>query len=447
MSAWFEQRLQDCGPALAMQGSWGDCTYADLARLQAAIRADLQALALDGPAVFAIVGEHEPAAAAWLFTLAEAGHSVAPLAGNLAEHPGKLAEIGAQWIVTSAGFRWKLLPRMSEPSAHPAFGQLRARGHAGLVLFSSGTSGRPKVMVQDLTVLLSTYQDRRRNRLPVLALLGFDHIGGLNTMLGALATGSTLVVPADRSAAVVAAAMARHRVAVLPASPTFLNLLLVSGERQAHDLSALRVITYGTEPMPPGLLPRLREAFPRVRFIQTFGTSETGIIRTESPDADSTFIRFVDPSTEWKVVDDELWLRSRTQVEGYLDARDGAGKFTGDGWFRTGDKVELGPRGTLRILGRLGEVINVGGEKLMPAEVESVILGLPLVLDCRVRGEANALVGQAVVADVVAAPGADHDELRATIRSACRRALAAHKVPTRVRFVPAVSGARLKKTR
>jgi len=447
MSAWFEQRLQDCGPALAMQGPWGDCTYADLARLQAAIRADLQALALDGPAVFAIVGEHEPAAVAWLFTLAEAGHSVAPLAGNLAEHPGKLAEIGAQWIVTSAGFRWKLLPRMSEPSAHPAFGQLRARGHAGLVLFSSGTSGRPKVMVQDLTVLLSTYQDRRRNRLPVLALLGFDHIGGLNTMLGALATGSTLVVPADRSAAVVAAAMARHRVAVLPASPTFLNLLLVSGERQAHDLSALRVITYGTEPMPPGLLPRLREAFPRVRFIQTFGTSETGIIRTESPDADSTFIRFVDPSAEWKVVDDELWLRSRTQVEGYLDARDGAGKFTGDGWFRTGDKVELGPRGTLRILGRLGEVINVGGEKLMPAEVESVILGLPLVLDCRVRGEANALVGQAVVADVVAAPGVDHDELRATIRSACRRALAAHKVPTRVRFVPAVSGARLKKTR
>ncbi len=447
MSAWFEQRSRDGGPALAMQGPWGDCTYADLARLQATVRADLQALALDGPAVFAIVGEHEPAAVAWLFALAEAGHSVAPLAGNLAEHPGKLAEIGAQWIVTSAGFGWKLLPRMSEPSAHLAFGHLRAQGHAGLVLFSSGTSGRPKVMVQDLTVLLSTYQDRRRNRLPVLALLGFDHIGGLNTMLGAFAAGSTLVVPADRSTAVVAAAMARHRVAVLPASPTFLNLLLVAGAHQAHDLSALRVITYGTEPMPPDLLTRLREAFPRVRFIQTFGTSETGIIRTESPDAASTFIRFVDPTTEWKVVDDELWLRSPTQVGGYLDARDGAGKFTSDGWFRTGDKVELGPEGTLRILGRLGEVINVGGEKLMPAEVESVILGLPLVWDCRVRGEANALVGQAVVADVVAAPGADHEQLRATIRTACRRALAAHKVPTRVRFVPAVSGARLKKIR
>ena len=430
-----------------MQGPWGHCSYADLARLMDAVRADLRSLALDSPAVFVIVGEHEPAAVAWLFALAEAGHSVAPLAGNLAEHPGKLAEIGAQWIVTSAGMGWKLLPRMSEPSAHAAFGGLRACGHAGLVLFSSGTSGRPKAMVQDLTVLLATYEGRRRHRLPILALLGFDHIGGLNTLFGALASGTTLVVPGARSPAQVAAAMERHRVAVLPASPTFLNLLLVSGEHRARDLSALRVITYGTEPMPLGLLQRLREAFPQARFIQTFGTSETGIIRTESPDPGSTFIRFTDPATEWKVVDEELWLRSRTQVGGYLDARDGAGKFTADGWFRTGDKVELGPQGTVRILGRLGEVINVGGEKLMPAEVESVILGLPSVLDCRVLGEANALIGQAVVAEVVAAASADHEQLRAAIRNACRRALAAHKVPTRVRFVDVVSGPRLKKNR
>lgn len=430
-----------------MHGPWGDCTYAELEQLRMAARADLQALALDGPAVFALVGEHAPAAVAWLFALAEAGHSVAPLAGNLAEHPGKLAEVGAQWIVTTAGREWKLLPRVSEPSVHPAFVALHAQGHAGLVLFSSGTSGRPKVMVQDLSVLLGTYSGRRLNRLPVLALLGFDHIGGLNTLLGTLAAGATLVVPADRSAAQVAAVMERQRVAVLPASPTFLNLLLVSGEPRTRDLSALRVITYGTEPMPLGLLQRLREAFPRVRFIQTFGTSETGIIRTESPDPASTYIRFIDPDTEWKVVAEELWLRSRTQVGGYLDSRDGAGKFTSDGWFRTGDQVELGPDGTLRILGRLGEAINVGGEKLMPAEVESVILGLPLVLDCRVRGEAHALIGQAVVADVVAASAADHEQLRATIRNACRRALAAHKVPTRVSFVEAVSGGRLKKTR
>jgi acyl-coenzyme A synthetase/AMP-(fatty) acid ligase len=181
-----------------------------------------------------------------------------------------------------------------------------------------------------------------------------------------------------------------------------------------------------------------------VRFIQTFGTSETGITRTESPVAGSTFLRFEDPNLEWKVVDDELWLRSRTQVAGYLNASNE--RFTADGWFRTGDKVEPGPDGTIRVLGRMGEMINVGGEKLMPAEVESVVLSVAGVMDCRVRGEPHPLIGQTVVVDVVASV-ADQEALRAAIRSACRERLARHKAPTRVTFVPSVSGERMKKTR
>ena len=246
------------------------------------------------------------------------------------------------------------------------------------------------------------------------------------------------------SAGSAAAAIARHQVAVLPASPTFLNLLLAAGV-PAAELTSLRVITYGTEPMPESLLGRLRAAFPRVRFIQTFGTSETGIFRTESPDPGSTFLRFDDPGLAWKVEDDELWLRSRTQVTGYLNA--GNERFTADGWFRTGDRVEVRADGALRILGRVGELINVGGEKLMPAEVETVLLTVPGVRDCRVAGEPSALTGQTVVADVVLASGHDAEVVRAALRQACRARLARHKVPTRVRFVPAVAGDRLKKIR
>jgi acyl-coenzyme A synthetase/AMP-(fatty) acid ligase len=259
-----------------------------------------------------------------------------------------------------------------------------------------------------------------------------------------LAAGALVVVPADLSVGSVAAALARHQVAVLPASPTFLNLLLAAGV-PAAELTSLRVITYGTEPMPESLLGRLRAAFPRVRFIQTFGTSETGIFRTESPDPGSTFLRFDDPGLAWKVEGDELWLRSRTQVTGYLNA--GNERFTADGWFRTGDRVEVRADGALRILGRVGELINVGGEKLMPAEVETVLLTVPGVRDCRVAGEPSALTGQTVVADVVLAPGHDAEVVRTALRQACRARLARHKVPTRVRFVPAVSGDRLKKIR
>jgi acyl-CoA synthetase (AMP-forming)/AMP-acid ligase II len=426
----------------AMAGTWGVVTYAELAGLAGKIRHELAQLRLDRPTAFGLIGEHGPAATAWLLALAESGHFVAPLSGNAAEHPTKLALINAQWIVVADALGWKLLPRVDEPSAHPLFRQLSDQGSAGLILFSSATSGAPKAMVQDFGKLLASYESRRESDLGMLALLGFDHIGGLNTLLNTLAAGSLLAVPPSRSPADVAATVARHKVAILPASPTFLNLLLTAG--LTEELSSLRVITYGTEPMPESLLVRLKAAFPRVRFIQTFGTSETGIARTGSPEAGSTFLRFEDPNLEWKVVGDELWLRSRTQVAGYLNACNES--FTADGWFRTGDKVEQGPNGAMRILGRMGEMINVGGEKLMPAEVESVVLGIAGVADCRVRGEPHPLTGQTVVVDVVTSL-ADHEALRSAIRTACRGRLARHKIPTRVTFVSSVSGERMKKVR
>jgi acyl-coenzyme A synthetase/AMP-(fatty) acid ligase len=439
---WLQQRFAASGDRPALIGSWGECSYARLAGLVDEAKRGLAGLRLPGPSAVAVVGGHGPAAVAWVLALESAGHFAVPLAGNPAEHPLRLAQVHAQWIVTAQGYDWSLLPRIDEASAHPLFQQLQARGAAGLVLFSSGTSGQPKAMVQDLSALLTTYQERHPSGLPILALLGFDHIGGLNTLFGALASGAPVVVPASHAPVDVAKAIAGHRVAVLPASPTFLNLLLAAGV--TADLSSLRVITYGTEPMPESLLLRLKTAFPRVRFIQTFGTSETGITRTESPEPGSTFLRFEDPHLEWKVVDDELWLRSRTQIAGYLNASNE--RFTADGWFRTGDKVELGPNGTLRILGRMGEMINVGGEKLMPAEVESIVLGVPGVADCRVRGEAHPLTGQTVAVDVVSFTS-DQEALRSAIRTACRERLARHKIPTRVTFVPSVSGERMKKTR
>jgi acyl-coenzyme A synthetase/AMP-(fatty) acid ligase len=273
-------------------------------------------------------------------------------------------------------------------------------------------------------------------------MLGSDHIGGINTLLGALSAGALLVIPENRSPQCVAEAIRKYGVIVLPATPTFLNLLLVSGETH---LPSLRLITYGTEPMPEGLLQRLRETFMHARFMQTFGTSETGILKTSSPNPDSTFISIDDENVEWKIIDNELWLRTKTQVQGYINSSNEA--FTSDGWFRTGDRVERGPNNTLRILGRTGELINVGGEKVMPAEVESVILKVPGVADCHVFGEKNLIVGQTVAAEVVAMYNVELDALRSTIRINCRDVLAPYKVPVRINFVSALAQKNLKKTR
>ncbi len=442
MSSWILKRFTSFGNEPALAGSFGQVSYAELAQLVITADKELAALKLNEPTAFALVGEQSPSSVAWLIALAAKGHFVVPLAGDVAEHPKKLAQLNVKWIVVLDGLAWKLFPRVDE-SKHPDFLQRRVdQKHAGLILFSSGTSGTPKAMVQDLETLLNTYEARRVSHLPVIAMLGSDHIGGINTLLGALSSGALLVVPASRSPQCVAEAIRRYQVVVLPATPTFLNLLLVSGET---NLPSLRLITYGTEPMPESLLLRVREKFPRVRFIQTFGTSETGILKTSSPDPDSTFLSIDDESVEWKIIDDELWLRSKTQVKGYLNSSNEA--FTSDGWFRTGDKVEQGPGRTLRVLGRFGEQINVGGEKVMPTEVESVILKVPGVMDCRVFAEKSAIVGQTVAAEVVAKSTEDTEKLRALIRATCRSALSAYKVPTRINFSNSITAARLKKLR
>ena len=126
MSLFFRLSAYSAKPALA--GPWGVVTYAELAGLVAKARASLAQLRLDRPTAFGLVGEHGPASTAWLLALAEAGHFVAPLAGNAAEHPARLALVNAQWVVVAEACEWKLLPRVDEPAAHPLFRRLAEQG-------------------------------------------------------------------------------------------------------------------------------------------------------------------------------------------------------------------------------------------------------------------------------------------------------------------------------
>jgi acyl-coenzyme A synthetase/AMP-(fatty) acid ligase len=445
MNLWLLERFKKYNTKPALAGSWGQFTYTELAQLVEKIESEFKSLAGSTPTTIGLVGDCCPASVAWLIASERLQHWVVPMMDHAQETAEKLNQIHAQWVVITDNLTWKVYPRASVGTLEVETSQSLPTHHAGLVLFSSGTSGNPKIMLQDLSVLLNTYESRRENSLTLLSLLGFDHIGGINTLLGGLAAGSQMVIPESRAPEQVITTIKKHQVAILPATPTFLNLLLIAASHRLADLASLRLITYGTEPMPEGLLVRLRQVLPAVRLIQTFGTSETGILKTETPDADSNFLRINDPNVEWKIVGDELWLRSRTQIRGYLNASNE--KFTADGWFMTGDKVERGPNDTLRILGRTGEMINVGGQKLMPTEVESVILSVPGVVDCRVFGEKNAMVGQTVVADVISEAGQNWETLRSLIRQTCRQTLSAYKVPTRLNLVTAISTNRLKKQR
>src|SRR5262249_41134676 len=149
--------------------------------------------------------------------------------------------------------------------------------------------------------------------------------------------------------------------------PTFLRMMLIACAHERFDLSSLKLITYGTEPMSAGTLRDLRNALPAVRIKQTYGSSELGILPTQSQASDSLWLKL---GVETRVHDGVLWVRSPAAMFGYLNHNS---PFDADGWYNTMDAVEVEGE-YMHILGRESEIINVGGEKVYPAEVEDVLL-------------------------------------------------------------------------
>jgi acyl-CoA synthetase (AMP-forming)/AMP-acid ligase II len=392
-------------------------------------------------------GEATFAALAWFFGAALAGAVVAPLR---AEREGELEN----WRQHAAP-RWRVRDAVLEalpaaphaPAAEQLLAQLRAAGHPGLILATGGTTGTPKLVLHDLTALLATVPVKQSAARRIMPLMRFDHIGGLDMAWRALGSGHVLVAPpAEPDPAAVAAAIARHGVEVMPATPSFLNLLLAAEAHRHHSLGSLRVVPYGAEPMPVGLLARLRSALPKVEFVQRFGTSETGALPVTECGAG---LQLGDDAAgfQWKIVDGELWVRSPAQALGYLAGE--AGGLGRDGWFRTGDLAERGPDGSVCVLGRREELINVGGEKVLPAEVEGVLQEHPLVADCRVHAERNALLGQVVAAEIVwRGPETDAVAVKRALHEFGADRLPRHKLPASVTLVAAVAATRnLKKRR
>ena len=332
--------------------------------------------------VVAILADYSFVSIALFFALYENKNIIAPITStSKKEIDGKVKESFSTKIINLENEKLVITNIKSEAS-HKIINGLQTSKCAGLILFSSGSTGTPKAMIHNLDTLVDSYGDKKQKQINMLVFLMFDHIGGINTMLNILSMNATMIIPQNRNADDICKLIEEYKIAVLPSSPTFLNLILINRSYEKYDLSSLRMITYGTETMPEGLLNRLKAVFSKVKFLQTFGTSETGIATTSSKSSNSTFMKIDDENLEYKIVDNELWLRSKTQILGYLNRS--MESFTNDGWFKTGDLVELDNEGFIKIIGRNKEIINVGGQKVLPSEVESVLLGMDEIEDCLV---------------------------------------------------------------
>ncbi|MCU8069533.1 ANL family adenylate-forming protein [Shewanella sp. SM32] len=445
--SWFIEHFRFLADKPAIVDSQGAFTYAQLAT-QIDVYKNYLDVQFDDSQVVVILSDYNFNAVALFFALLQKKSIIAPIVSNNKE------EIDKRFCVVNPDFIIKLNDhgevhvenKSNDLDRHQMLQTLCFNKQPGLVLFSSGSTGEPKAMIHNLDSLANSYQGKKQKNINMLVFLMFDHIGGLNTLLNTLAMGAKVVFPNTRNPDDIAALIEAHQIHVLPSSPTFLNMMLMARVQERFNLSSLKMITYGTESMPESLLKKIKMFFPRTKLLQTFGTSETGIAQTSSRSSDSLQMKFDDPNLECKIVDGELWLKSKTQVIGYLNASMEC--FTDDGWFKTGDLVEELDSGYLKIKGRAKEIINVGGEKVLPAEVESVILELDIVDDCMVYSEKNSITGQMVAVQIVLHDGALEKEAKKTIQAYCRTKLDTYKVPARFKFVDKTSfGERFKKLR
>lgn len=323
---------------------------------------------------------------------------------------------------------WRFERRAADPEPHPLLERLRASGHPGLIVFSSGSTGETKASLHDFDRILAKFV-RPRRPFRTLTFLLLDHLGGLNTLFSILSSGGTVVTGEERDPEAVCRAVERHRIQLLPTTPTFLRMLLISQAHERRDLSSLELVSYGTEPMPPSTLGELRAALPGVRLKQTYGLSELGVLSSESREPGSLWMRVGGEGFETRVVDGTLRIRAASAMLGYLNTD--RQPFDGEGWFDTQDAVEVDGE-WLRILGRTSEIVNVGGQKVYPAEVESVLMQMDGVLDAAVQGRPNPVTGEVVVARVRLAAPEDPDGFEERMRAFCQGRLESYKIPVLV---------------
>ncbi len=329
-------------------------------------------------------------------------------------------------------------------SDHPLFDTLKTLSHPGIIIFSSGSTGEPKAALHDFTYLLSKFQKPRAPYRSIVFLL-FDHWGGINTLLHILSCGGTACFPKQRSAEYICRLIEQYSINLLPSTPTFLNLMLINQAYKNYDLTSLSLITYGTESMPEATLLRLNQEFPWVAFKQTYGLTELGVMRTVSKSNQSLWLKVGGEDYQTKVVDGRFYIRTKSSIIGYLNA---PSPFDAEGWYNTGDQVEVDGE-WIKFLGRESDIINVGGQKVFPAEVESTILSLPWVADCVAFGEKNPITGMNVSCKIVLSKKHDVPEKpQLEVKKWCKQKMESFKIPVRILIIEATEfNQRFKKNR
>ncbi|MCB0193085.1 MAG: AMP-binding protein, partial [Anaerolineae bacterium] len=319
-NSWLFDRFQECGDQPAIV--WQDQSYSyrhlldDVSKWQQV----LAECRIDSGQCVALSGDFSFNTITLLLALIANRNIVVPLTSAVGTDRERYLDVACTGSVFEfdTNGAWGYYQNHASGD-HPLLHSLRERREPGLIIFTSGSTGQFKAAVHNFSTLLSKFKKRGR-AFRTLTFLRLDHMGGLNTLGYILSNRGTLVSLSSRTVDAVCQAIERHQVQLLPATPTFLNMLLISEGYKTYDLSSLETISYGTEPMHPATLDVLARTFPRVKLKQLYGLTELGILSTQSAPSDSLWVKVGGDGCEIKVVDGLLWVRAETAMLGYLNA-------------------------------------------------------------------------------------------------------------------------------
>jgi acyl-coenzyme A synthetase/AMP-(fatty) acid ligase len=303
------------------------------------------------------------------------------------------------------------------------------------VLFTSGTTGEPKMVAHTLEGLTGAIQPAASADIIWGTFYDIRRYGGLQILLRALLGHASLVLSdADEDVADFLARLGRHGVTHLTGTPSHWRRALMS---PANAAIAPRYVRLSGEIADQAVLDSLKARFPNAAIGHAYASTEAGVGFEVTDGWEGFPASYIGRpgAVEMRVEDGRLHLRSPRTASAYVG---GGPTLQNDGWVDSGDMVEMrGDR--YYFIGRTGGIINVGGLKINPEEVEAVINRQPGVRASRVSGRKSPITGAIVVADVVLTDAAnDNATFRDSILAACRDVLPAFKVPAMLRVVPSL---------
>ena len=322
-------------------------------------------------------------------------------------------------------------------AAAEATGQ--AETEAELFILSSGTSGAPKCARYCWRDLVAQIPRRRIGSAETwLLAYRLNHFAGIQVLLHILLHGQTLVIPDSDRVGAALRAIRQFGVSHISSTPTFWRFALAA---LPPGPLPLRHITLGSETVTAELLQALRQRFPEARLVHVYATTELGSLVSVNDGKPglprSVLSRDSSAPVRFRIVEGELQVKSQHGMRAYLPAAGAAPAVRADGWQGTGDLVRIeGDR--ILFQGRRSEIINVGGVKVHPQEVEAVVNAVSGVKLVRAYGQDNPLSGQIVALNVVLRDGVSEPAVEDSIYAACRQ-LPPHCRPRNLNFVDSLN--------